>query len=45
MLLQSGARTIAKWGWPGTRNWDNFIKKLVKCDKKGELLQSRPVQN
>ena len=45
VLLQSGAETIIKWGWPGIRNWDNFIKKWVKYYKVRELLQSRPVQN
>ena len=45
MLLQSGARTITKWDWPGIRNWDEFIKKWVKYYKVRELLQSRPVQN
>ena len=45
MLLQSVARTITKWGWPGIRNWDNFIKKQVTYYKVGKLLQSRPVQN
>ena len=45
MLLQSGARTITKWGWPDIINWENFIKKWVRYYKVGELLQSRPVQN
>ena len=41
VLLQSGTRTITKWGWPVVRKWDNFIKKWVKYYKKRELLQSR----
>ena len=45
MLLQSGGRTITKWGWPDIRKWDKFIKKWVKYYKVEELLQSRPMQN
>ena len=36
---------ITKWGWPGIKNWDNFVKKWVKYYKVGELLRSRPVKN